>query len=231
MYRTLIACLLLTAHTAFAEDTSSPAKLKRFNHQAGLQVNELFRQIFNFDGNAANTNPYLFIYTINHARTGWGLRTGVGYNYQSLTDDDGITRRTTDLNDLQARLGVEKMFSLSPKWSAGVGVDGIINHNDDFTRSVVRSFDTVTTVTSSKITSYGGGPMVWLRYHLTNSVLIGTESSLYYASGQENSEVSITRKQFVGGINQVVTTTSAVDNKRVEARLSIPVAFFLIVRF
>jgi len=232
MRKTLIAAVfLLTANATYAQTEEITPQPKRFTHHVGVQVNELFRQIFNFNGNAVNSNPYLFTYSINSVRSGWGLRTGIGYNYQSQTDDDGITRRSANLNDLHARLGFEKLFTLSPKWSAGAGVDAVVNHNDHYSKSLVRGFDSVTTVLSSKITSYGGGPMIWLRYHLTNKVLIGTESSIYYTSGQEKSDIAITRRQFNGGSQQLVTTVSKVDNERTKAKLSIPVAFFLIVRF
>jgi hypothetical protein len=75
--------------------------------------------------------------------------------------------------------------------------------------------------------------MIWLRYHITNRVLIGTESSFYYTSGQENSEIAITRRQTQGGQGngQLTTTFAKVDNERIESRLAIPIAFFLIVRF
>ena len=44
------------------------------------------------------------------------------------------------------------------------GFKFVMNRDDDYTKSVVRSFDTVTTVTTTKINSYGGGGMMWLRY-------------------------------------------------------------------
>lgn len=227
----LAAVLILAAQTSFAQSTDTASKPRRYVHQAGVQVNELIRQIFNFDGDAVNTNPYLLTYSINSVKTGWGLRFGFGYNYESATVDDGITRRTADLNNLQMRLGGEKRFVLSPKWSTGVGLDAVINHNDDYTVSVVRSFDTVTTVVKSNITSFGGGTMGWIRYHLTKNVVLGTECSFYYTKGQENSNVAITRRQFGPGGGQLVTTVTTVDNERIEGKLSVPVAIFLIVQF
>ncbi len=229
-----IATLATTSLLAQTDTKEAAPVGKKFNHYAGIQLNELVRQVFNFGGGAvtANTNPYLFTYNINHARTGLGLRIGAGYNYQSETNDDGITRRSTDINDLQARFGIEKMFSLSEKWSAGVGLDAVVSHNDDYTKSAVRGFDTVTTITSSKITSYGGGPMAWLRYHISDRVLIGTESSYYYTSGQQTDDIIITRRTFTGGAGgQLESTATNVDEGHKAGKLSVPVAFYLIVRF
>ena len=114
--RLWIVAILLTALNANAQ-TDTTTSQKRYSHQVGVQVNELLRQIFNFGGDAVNTNPYLLTYSINSVKTGWGLRFGFGYEYQSVTIDDGITRKSTDLNNLHTRLGVEKAFALSPKWS------------------------------------------------------------------------------------------------------------------
>lgn len=229
----LLAVLVFTASASYAQTADTAIASKRYSHQFGLQVNELFRQIFNFDGNAVNTNPYLFTYSINSVRSGWGLRTGVGYNYQSATTDDGITRRTSELNDLKFRIGGEKLFMLSRKWSTGVGADFVVDHNDDYTKSMVRSFDTVTTVTNTKLTALGGGPMVWLRYHINKNILIGTEASFYYTKGEEKSDVSITRRQFIPGTggSQIVTTTSKVDNERISGTLAVPIAIFIFVKF
>lgn len=198
-------------------------------------MNELIRQVFNFNNSSQNTalrNPYLLTYSINSNRSGWGLRLGAGYNYQSLTTDDGISRRTTKVNDLQTRLGIEKSFMLSPKWSAGAGLDGVFFRNDSKTNTLTRSFDSVRTATTTKINSYGGGGMAWLRYHLTPHVLIGTEASFYYLTGKNESEITITRTRFIGSQGTIEeTSTSLIDEKQSEGQLSIPVAFYLIVKF
>src|SRR4051812_9818028 len=128
---TLIAAFAMTA--SFAQPDTGKTSAKLYSHYLGVQINELIRQVFNFNNTTStNTNPYLLTYNINN-RKGWGLRLGLGYNYQSFTDDDGITRKTTDLNDLRSRLGIEKLFRLSDKWTAGAGMDAVLNHNDDYT--------------------------------------------------------------------------------------------------
>jgi hypothetical protein len=72
--------------------------------------------------------------------------------------------------------------------------------------------------------------MAWLRYHLTRRVLIGTECSFYYTKGQENSEIAITRRQ-LNGSGQLTTSFAKVDNERIEGKLSVPIAFFLVLKF
>jgi hypothetical protein len=228
----LIAFAIFIATQAQAQTTDETIPTKRFTHQLGVQANELIRQVFNFNNGSSNVNnPYLLVYHFNSVRSGLGVRVGVGYNYQDFVNDDGVTRRETNLNDMQARLGFEKMFRLSSHWTAGVGIDGVYNLADDYTKNTIRSFDTTTTITKSKVSSYGGGPMAWLRYQVGSRILIGTETSFYYTTGNQKDDIFITKRQFSGGGNNLVTTTTTVDNDRSEGKFSVPVAFYLIVQF
>jgi hypothetical protein len=224
---------VFTVLPVFAQTETETKSGKKINHQVGVQINELFRQIFNFsNAGATNTSPYLLTYSVNHVRTGLGIRAGVGYNFQAFTTDDGITRRTTDQDDLRARLGLEKSFTLSPKWTTGIGLDAVYNINNNYTKSTIRGFDTTTTTTTSKISSFGGGPMGWLRYNITSKILVGTEASYYYTSGNQSDNILITRRVFNGTPGgQLESSATTVDEGRKEGRFSVPIAIFLIVQF
>lgn len=228
----ILLCLSLTGmvHASFAQQTAQP-KEKKFEHHVGVQINELVRQIFNFSNSNTNTNnnPYLLVYSINSVKSGWGARIGIGYTYRSFADDDGVTKKQTDINDAQIRLGVEKAFRLSGKWMTGVGVDGLYNINDDVTNSTVRSFDTTTTITDTRIDSYGGGVMAWLRYSISKNVVIGTETSFYYTTGKQKQEISVTQRNF--GQQQWTTTVSKIDNNTSEASFRLPVAIYVLIKF
>ena len=228
----LLATLAIgCASTTFAQsqDIAAPKKEKEFDNFVGVQINGLIKQVFNFNNSttSANTNPYLLTYHINSKKSGWGLRLGVGYNYNSSTTSDVGTSRTSDINDLQLRLGVEKAFNLSEKWTAGAGIDFAYNSNDDKTTAVTHSTDTTTTLTHTVIASYGGGAMAWLRYHITKNILVGTETSFYYLSGKTKTNIS-TRESF-GGNTQ--TNDSSSDDKLSTGTLSMPVVLYLLVKF
>ena len=200
---------------------------KTTDQYIGVQMNALINQVFNFNNNntaSANTNPYLVNYSINSRKTGWGMRVGVGYNYNSGSTNDGITATTTTLNDLEFRIGIDKAYKISKKWTAGVGLDFILNDNNDHTNSVVNSggFNgSETTDTRTTILSYGGGPMAWLRYHISERILIGTETSFYYSTGKTTQNITI------DGTSNTPTTS---DNTG-QGTISTPIAFFLIVMF
>lgn len=225
---TLFSFFGLFAYTS-AQTVEKDGHEKRIQHHVGVQINELVRQVFNFSNNTnTNNNPYLLVYSINSVKKGWGGRVGIGYTYRSFTDDDGINRKETNINSVQLRLGIEKAFQLSGKWSTGIGIDGLYNSDQNDTRSTTKAFDTTLTVTTTKINSLGGGLMGWLRYAITDKVVIGTETSFYYLAGNQKQNITITSKTFG---QQVTTTSSKVDNDVVEGIFRMPVAIYLFVRF
>ena len=233
MKQTFLICLLLagTATISHAQEETE-IREKKVVHHLGVQINELVRQVFNFNSSnatATNNNPYLLVYSINSINKGWGGRIGVGYTYRSFTDDDGVNRRETDINDMQLRVGIEKAFTLSGRWSTGIGVDGLYNLNDDRTRNVIRAFDTTTTITKTDITSFGGGLMGWIRYNISEKVVIGTETSFYFVTGDQKQDLSVTRRAQNTGMWE--TTVSKIDNELAEGIFRLPVAIYLMVRF
>ncbi len=231
MKRSLLVVILVAGclGNTFAQNDATPTtKEKTTDQYIGVQLNDLVRQVFNFSSSTLPTYPYLLTYSIDSRKTGWGIRAGVGYTYSSNSTDDGITRTDTKLNDLEFRLGVEKAFRLSEKWSAGAGLDLLFNSNDDNTTTEVHSFDTTTTATKSTLNSYGGGPVGWLRYNVTSKILIGTEASFYYTTGTEKQTVDITQRTFGGGGTSFQQTTETTSNPTVsQANLIRPLSFIL----
>lgn len=201
-------------------------------HTVGLQLNELVRQVFNFSNNSGNTavNPYLLIYNINNHK-GWGLRLGVGFAQKNFAENDGITKKNSNLSNLNLRIGAEKSFVLSSKWKAGIGLDVVLGNDKNNTVSEIKSYDTTKTTTESSLINYGGGAMGWLRYRLNKHIQIGTEASFYYVTGKQEDNVTIQRVgQVPPGIVAVSTYTSSSQNFS-EAKLRVPVAIYLLVNF
>jgi len=236
MKKIMLSAILLTGclQISFAQTDATTTHEKTVDQYIGVQINELIQQIFNFSSGNASTvanNPYLLNYSINSHKTGWGARIGIGYNYNSSSTDDGITSTTTKLNDMELRVGVEKRFNISKKWSAGAGLDFVYNSNDDHTVNVINStFGGENTDTKTNISSSGGGPMGWLRYHLTDKILIGTEASFYYTSGNEKQTIIVSDPNTGGGFPNPPTTTNT-SNKVGLGTFSSPVVFFLSVKF
>lgn len=228
----LLLSAILTAGclgSTFAQTETKTSTDKGFDHYFSVQVNQLIRQVFNFNNSTSSTinNPYLLNYSINSHETGWGARLGVGYMYNSSKSNDGITATETKINDMSVRLGFEKIFTLADKWSAGAGLDIVYSNNDDHTVNNVNSnFGGSNTDTKTVISSYGAGPMAWLRYHITSKILLGTETSFYYMTGDQKQTITITDP--FGGGTSFPTNTS---NKVSQGNISAPVVFYLTVKF
>lgn len=208
-------------------------KEKKFDHQVGVQVNGLIRQVFNFsNNNPALDNPYIVFYSINLRKSGWGLRVGGGFNNRFVAENDGIVENESTIKNINARLGIEKSFKLSDKWTTGVGVDGVYGNDYNKTYTVTRSFDTVTVRAKTTTKDYGGGVMAWLRYAITDKILLGTETSFYQRFGTLAQDVTITTSEnniFPGGGS--TTTTSKQEHKLNEGIINLPIAIYLIVKF
>lgn len=239
MKKNIIAVAMLAATTTvcFSQTATNDVQLKskKLEHTVGVQMNELIRQVFNFNNSTATNlnNPYLLYYSVTHAKTGLGIRAGIGYNYQDFTNDDGIVRSVTENNDLNARLGIEKAFKLSGKFSAGVGVDAVYANDWNKTASKVVSFDTTITTIKTTVGQIGGGVMGWLRYNVSDNIQIGTETSFYYQTGDKKQNITVINIRQTGstGGGTTTTTESKVDSKQSNGVFRVPVVFYLLINF
>lgn len=235
-----LSCILVAGcmQYGYAQQEVVPlvlTKERTHNHYVGVQLNGLIRQAINFNSNTNTTpvNPYLLTYSVNSIKSGWGIRAGVGYTYNSSTVNDGITKTVIKINDVQARVGIERRFMLSRKWSAGAGLDGLISNNDHHTVATIHSFDTTTTSTKSKLPAYGGGAMGWLRYNISDRISIGTEASFYYLTGTEDNELKVTKKVQSNTPPFTVTTVTTVTKSKPkfsQGTFSSPIVFYLVIK-
>ncbi len=236
MKKLALAVLLLAGsmNYSIAQNDAASKNEKLTDQYLGVQLNDLIRQVFNFNNNTTsfNNNPYLLVYSVNSRKNGWGARIGVGYNYNSSSSSDGITSTDTKINDLHLRIGVEKLIKLADKWSAGAGFDLVYNNNDDHTVATVGGSSTggfpVVTDTKTTIQSYGGGPAAFLRYHITDRIQVGTEASFYYVTGHQNQAITVSDPNNFGS-NPTPPTNA--DNTVGQGTFSSPVVFFLTVKF
>ena len=220
----------LNAQSATSHIDSTQHKLV---HQLGFQANALIRELIPVSNSSASplANPFSFTYSLNSSKTGWGGRMGIGYNQESRNTDDGVSAIKATTTSYATRVGIEKQFRLSGKWTTGVGIDGVYKNDQNTTDTKVQSFDSTKTYIDSKSMRYGGGVMGWLRFAVTKHVLIGTETSFYYLTGKDKSKVTISRKDFNTPDFPTVTNTTRTEDLNAEAKFSLPVAVYLIIRF
>lgn len=213
---------------------------KKINHYLGVQANPLFRQIINLNNNNSNlvTNPYLLTYSIMLAKTGWGIQTGVGYNYQVTADKDAPANHQSKINELSYRLGVGRKIMLSKKFEAEFSLDfaGAYLNDRTFTLSVTDfgsgQSDSVSTIVSSSTKSIGGGLRGGLSFYLSPRIILGTEANYYYLHSPQRQNVFVKEVFTQNGFPPVTTSTNdnqSIDNSKFS--LTLPAVLFLMVKF
>jgi hypothetical protein len=127
-------------------------------------------------------------------KNNWGLHVGFGFDYNKKIDTESQIARETRVNDLSWRVGIVRRFKLSNRFEAGASLDFIASRNLDKTETVTVTTNgsgkdsTVTTVTT-KATGIGGGPQLSLSFHITEHLLVGTETSLYFSATEQKKNI------------------------------------------
>lgn len=233
----IVVCCALCAYNCYAQDV--PEKTKMFSHYAGVQANELFRQIINLNNtNDIVDNPYLLVYSLNLANSGWGVNAGIGYNYKKTADKDAPGNRINKMNDLFYRAGLGRKVMISKKLMAGYGLDFAGDYQLNKTTSVSvtdfgSSSDSSITSVTSKIESAGGGVQLNLGFHISERLILSTEATYYFLKSKQKQNILVTETVTNINNNDSATTTA---NENIETEISdftfrIPVAIFLVVKF
>ena len=185
--------------------------------------------LFNSNANSIGTgNPYLLTYSMNNKETGWGIRAGIGSSSVSSSSAAISSSTVTDNTDLQLRLGVEKTFYITDKWTAGCGFDAKINYsNDKLSSNYQNQVDSTLTTTTTKLLTYGGGVFGKINFHLSKRILIGTEASIYYVTGTNNQTVDYTRTY-----NRYPMSTESKSQPGFSREsINLPIVVYLLLRF
>jgi len=225
---TLVFLLVIAVQNCFAQSTTEQKNDKLFDHYVGAQINPLIMHLINSNANSIGTgNPYLFTYSMNNKKTGWGIRAGAGCNFLSNSTATANSTTVNNNNDLQLRVGVEKIFDITDKWNAGTGFDIIYNYSDDnATLNTVYSYDSTINTTKTKLSTYGGGVFGKVNYHLSHKILIGTECSLYYVTGTSNQTVD-----YVAMGNNPSTKETKSKPAFSRGYMNLPIVLYLLLKF
>ncbi len=234
----LTSVFILSICYSYAQTDST--QTKKINHYIGIQANPLFRQIINLNNNNSNAviNPYLLTYSFIFSKCGWGIQTGIGYNYSVTADKDAPANHQSKINDLFYRAGVGRKIVLSKKFEAEFSLDVAGDYRNDrtFSMSVTNfgsgSSDSVATTVTSNITSIGGGIRGGLNFYLSPKILLGTEANYYYLISPQKQNIFIKETITQPGFATNSTSTNenqSIDNSKFS--LTLPAVLFLIVKF
>jgi hypothetical protein len=229
----LLACLCAAA----LGQIKDPAKSK--THYFGVQANQLLRQLLNFSS-ASNTvsNPYLLNYSVNSDSTGLGLNVGFGYSFDEFKTGDAVFERTSKLNDLFFRIGIDHKYRLGKKWLTSWGIDIVVDNQSNKTITKNDSdFNKSEITTTNKLSGFGLGPRFTLNYSISEHLLLGTELTYYFKSLKNSSETKskVTTREFdpITGQERNVTRTEETDTDDdfKKLQLNVPAVLFLTLKF
>jgi hypothetical protein len=237
----LLTCIVIGLPPVYSQIDSSSQR--KSSHYIGVQANQLIRQLVNFGGSGTNTinNPYLFVWSVNNKKTGWGMNTGLGLNLNEFTDGDANSKRTTNISDLNIRLGFEKKTNFGKRWVTSWGFDVVHQNSSNSTVTTstpVPSNPNIKNVvdTESSTSGWGFGPRLTLNFSITPKLILGTEATYYYRSGSTSQKSTITNTTVVfdsQGRQIFNTTTNTTDNSSdfKSFQFNLPVALFLLFKF
>ena len=166
----LFICLLSATFTKAQQDSSF--------FEIGINAFRLVDRIGGGENNR-NINPYLF--TAEYSFGKIGLRAGAGIDRMSRENlpapINGNTTLTADSNYTNLRFGLVYYKNLTTKWSMKAGIDYI---SANVEKSVETSFPdpnegTITNLLESTRKESGISPFLYIQYHLSPRVSLGTE--------------------------------------------------------
>lgn len=164
--------LLLLGLTTFTRAQSDTAFF-----EIGINAFRLVDRIGN--SNTKNINPYLF--TAEYSFGKIGLRAGAGIDRFSRKDlpapVNGNTTLTADSSYSDFRFGLVYYKNLTSRWSMKAGIDYVTGTDKG---SIETSFPdpngkTITNLVEFERKESGVSPFVFLQYHFSSRVSIGTE--------------------------------------------------------
>jgi hypothetical protein len=215
----LTAAFAVAANLLFAQ--TPVEKTRQYNHYIGVQANQLLKQLINLNNsNIPVNNPFIIVYTVSNIKSGWNAHAGIGYVYKKITDKNSPANHESKINDLDYRFGAGKTFMLGKRFEAACGLDFVGRYNLDktFTTSVIdfgNTTDSSNTNVTSKTTSAGFGAQFNLSYHISEHILIGTESSYYFSDAVEKQNVLVT-ETIINNFTNTSTTTTTNTNLETE---------------
>lgn len=170
-------------------------------------------------------NPYLFTADAHYKRI--GLRTGIGMrsvtNKELPTASNGLTTFEMDTSRVDFRIGLNYDIHLHNRWTCKVGVDYFIANETKRNAAEFTNEDDVQIETEHKIerNEKGFSPFLYVQYHITPRVSLGTEL-LWRISSYTSSDTDLSN-----------LNDASIERKYEGTRRSImgPTALFLNVRF
>lgn len=230
----LVSAILCSSLIIAQSESDVENETDKFDHYGGVQVNPLLRQVLSFGETEEVMNPYLAVYTLRFNSSNFAISAGFGHSKQRTEDDDGLTATTSDFS---VRAGAGQQFKLNEKFELGYAFD--LLYSDQTTSTITAQVvdfgageDSTYTETKSTESGFGAGLRVNLMFHISESILIGTEASYNYLRSTE--KFHFYSENHLSQQNQPPQVTVTSDNEKEEKHnygFNLPMALYLIIKF
>lgn len=185
--------------------------------EVGINATSFINEFISLNSNDAAIGDYMITYKYHFGSK--ALRFGLGGNFSQVDEDtDGNGTRNTNSNSFDIRLGYEWNKKITNRWAFYSGMD-IVGGND-FSSSVSDNFERVET--STRTTTFGGGPILGIQFFINSHISLMTEGSLYFKHSIVN-----TKETF--SLNAEFNTNET--NSRNDLNFGLPTALFFVIRF
>ena len=211
---------LIFTQNIFAQDNDNESHGEHDHEkysEVGINATSFINEFISLNSNNASIGDYMISYKYHFGSK--ALRFGLGGEFSSTDEDTGGNgTRTTKNNSFDFRMGYEWNKKVSKRWAFYTGVDLVASN--DFSVSSAENFEV--TETTTRTTSYGGGPILGIQFFINSHISLQTEGSLYYRHSiiNEKTDFSISSE-----FNIDVT-----DN-RDDLNFGLPTALFFVIRF
>jgi hypothetical protein len=209
---------------------------KKFDHYAGVQVNQLLKQVINLNQTSSTIdNPYLLEYSVIQNKSNWGLRVGFGYTFANSNDEQNPDANLLEEHDLSMYAGFCKRHKFGTRFELTYGLayfnDYQTSKSYSFTVNEFSVEDSSYFQNNFESKSNGVGMDFSFRYMFSDHILIGTQMTYAYMWTSEMSHdlVFTHTASFNTETNSLEVTNTSM--KKNDFKLHLPVAIYLVFRF
>lgn len=181
MKNTMIFALIILSSFSNLFSQDSIVNNKNYKNEIGMDMNTFVRQVLNF-GSQTYVSPNTYLITYKRLiKEKNSIRFGLGGNYETQKDTGGYnsnTNQTYKNEYFNARIGFEQQNNLGKYFIYYYGLDVLGGCNYNLSHNFTTSSGTPDVI--SKTFSIGIGPLLGLKFKITQRIYISTESNIYY---------------------------------------------------
>ena len=179
-----ISFFILLGIAAFAQD--SRKNDNAISYEVGLNLTNVLSSFLSIDNEQLDADPYSVGFKIKKGKN--VFRTSASLVLKNSLENDAIINGQRSLKDnvFGLKLGYEKRMRISDRFSGFFGFDMLGEYRIEESEFVPNFGERVEDVQEQIV--FGGGPVLGIMFHINKKLSLGTESTLYFIYGKEDSE-------------------------------------------